>query len=213
MVSVEQYGKFKPEGNHKKKTQIILCHSSREVEDYLTSLKFRYNKKFDKLPHYVITKSGKVLQLLDDSTYSKFFFEDSINKHAIVICLENLGWLEKKPLSTEYINWNGSIYNQIPYEKKWRDYFFWEPYTEQQLESLTLLCNELCDKFEIEKKFTGHNTKINGIRNFRGIVSRSNFDERFTDLNPSFNFDKFLKKFRKLGIVTGKLLLDFELIT
>lgn len=193
MDNIIRYGKFKPLGKHKDKTQIILCHTSREAGEYLASLKFRYNEKYDKIPHYVITKSGEILKLLMDSGYSNFFDDEDVNHNSIIICLENLGWLEKKPLTNLYINWKGGIYNDKPYEKKWRDYFFWDLYTEEQIKSLTELCQKLCDDFQIEKKSSGHNTKINGIKEFNGIVSRSNYDERFTDLNPSFNFEKFLK--------------------
>jgi len=56
MLNIEQYGNFKTTGKQKKKKQIILCHTSREVEEYLTSLKVRYNSKYDKIPNYVITK-------------------------------------------------------------------------------------------------------------------------------------------------------------
>jgi N-acetyl-anhydromuramyl-L-alanine amidase AmpD len=192
MVDIELYGKFKPIGLYRGKKQIIICHTSREVEEYLTSLKFRYNEKYNRIPHYVITKSGKILQLIVDSGFSKFFEDDGINRQSIIISLENLGWLEKKPLSNQYINWKGNIYIDKPYEKKWRDYFFWEPYTESQFDSLTKLCLKLCRDFEIEKKCVGHNTKINGVKNFEGIVFRSNYDERFTDLNPSFDFENFL---------------------
>ena len=38
------------------------------------------------------------------------------------------------------------------------------------------------------------NTKMDGVENFEGIVSRSNFNEKYTDLNPSFNFETFRKK-------------------
>lgn len=193
MDNIIRYGKFKPLGKHKDKTQIILCHTSREAGEYLASLKFRYNEKYDKIPHYVITKSGEILKLLMDSGYSNFFDDEDVNHNSIIICLENLGWLEKKPLTNLYINWKGGIYNDKPYEKKWRDYFFWDIYTEEQIKSLTELCEKLCKDFQIEKKSSGHNTKINGIKEFNGIVSRSNYDERFTDLNPSFNFEKFLK--------------------
>ena len=193
MGNIIQYGKFKPLGKNKDKRQIILCHTSREAGEYLASLKFRYNEKYDKIPHYVITKSGETLKLLVDSGYSNFFDDEDINRNSIIICLENLGWLEKKPLTNLYINWKGGIYNDKPYENKWRDYFFWDLYTEEQIKSLTELCEKLCNDFQIEKKSSGHNTKINGIKEFNGIVSRSNYDERFTDLNPSFNFEKFLK--------------------
>lgn len=193
MYKIHQYGKFVAEGKSRKKTQIILCHSSREAEEYLASLEFRYNGKFNRVPNYFITKNGEILQLLSDSEFSQFFYDSSISQKSIIISLENLGWLEKKPLSNDYINWKGNIYSGRAYEKKWRDYFFWDPYIENQINVLSNLCLELCDKLKIVKKCTGHNTKIDGIKNFEGIVSKSNYDTRFTDLSPSFNFEILLK--------------------
>jgi hypothetical protein len=60
--------------------------------------------------------------------------------------------------------------------------------------SLVLLCEKLCLEFSIPRKSVGHNTKFEGIKNFDGIVSRSNYDSRFTDLNPSFDFELFKKE-------------------
>ena len=193
MLNIEQYGNFKTTGKQKKKKQIILCHTSREVEEYLTSLKVRYNSKYDKIPNYIITKDGRILQLLPDEGHSNFFMESNINRNSIIVCLENLGWLEKKPLTNHYINWKGSIYNQEVYEKKWRDFFFWEPYSEEQVKSAAELCLHLTEILKIKKMCVGHNTKIDGVENFEGIVSKSNFDGRYTDLNPSFSFDTFNK--------------------
>jgi len=193
MLNIEQYGNFKTTGKQKKKKQIILCHTSREVEEYLTSLKVRYNSKYDKIPNYIITKDGRILQLLPDEGYSNFFIESNINRNSIIVCLENLGWLEKKPLTNHYINWKGSIYHQEVYEKKWRDFFFWEPYSEEQVKSAAELCLHLTEILKIKKMCVGHNTKIDGVENFEGIVSKSNFDGRYTDLNPSFSFDTFNK--------------------
>jgi N-acetyl-anhydromuramyl-L-alanine amidase AmpD len=193
MLNIEKYGNFKTTGKQKKKKQIILCHTSREVEEYLASLKFRYNSKYDKIPNYVITKNGTILQLLPNDGHTNFFTEDNINRNAIVVCLENLGWLEKKPLTIYHINWNGSIYNQQVYEKKWRDFFFWEPYTTSQIEKTAELCNNLMVELRINKGCVTHNTRIEGIENFEGIVSRSNFNGKYTDLNPSFNFETFTK--------------------
>lgn len=193
MLNIEKYGNFKPIGKHKNKKQIILCHTSRDIEEYLVSLKFRYNSNYDKIPNYIITKNGKVLQLIPNEGYTNFFNNDTINKNGIVVCLENLGWVEKKPLTNYHINWKGSIYNQEVYEKKWRDYFFWEPYTDSQIKLTAELCNNLIDTLKINRSCVGHNTKIEGIKNFEGIVSRSNFNGRYTDLNPSFNFETFTK--------------------
>jgi N-acetyl-anhydromuramyl-L-alanine amidase AmpD len=193
MVKFEKYGNFESVGTQKEKKQIILCHTSREVQEYLASLQFRYNSKYDKIPNYVVTRDGKVLQLLDDTSYSNFFSDSQINKNSVIICLENLGWLEKKPLTNYYINWKGSIYNQQVYEKKWRDFYFWHPYTDKQLETTAGLCKQIMKSIQIDKSCVGHNTKIEGIKKFEGISSRSNYDVIYTDLSPSFNFVNFIK--------------------
>jgi N-acetyl-anhydromuramyl-L-alanine amidase AmpD len=193
MHQMYQSKEFRSEGVHKDKSQIVLCHTSREVEEYLTSLKFRYNGKYNKIPHYIISREGEIIQTLELKRYSNFFPNKSVNEKAVIISLENLGWLERKPLSSDYINWKGSIYKGKVFEKKWRDFFFWEPYTEKQLETLSDLCLKICDEVKIPKVCSGHNTKIEGIGKFSGIVSRSNYDSKFTDLNPSFSFENFIK--------------------
>jgi N-acetyl-anhydromuramyl-L-alanine amidase AmpD len=107
--------------------------------------------------------------------------------------LENLGWLEKKPLTNYYINWKGSIYKQQVYEKKWRDFFFWEPYTPSQIQAAAGLSLQIAETFQIEKKCIGHNVKVEGIKNFDGILTKSNLDTKYTDLSPSFDFAAFTK--------------------
>jgi N-acetyl-anhydromuramyl-L-alanine amidase AmpD len=190
MDKIIQYGNFTPIGKHKNKKQIILCHTSRDVEEYLTSLKFRYNKKYDKIPHFVISRTGKILQLLPENTFSNFFDFTYMNKNSVIICLENLGWMEKKPLTNHHINWKGSIYNEPPYEKKWRDYFFWQPYTETQIDNLGLLCKELFKSIKIKPHIVEHNIKISGIEKYCGIVTKSNFGVDYTDVSPAFKFNE-----------------------
>ena len=189
-MTVIKYGNFKPLGKQKKKNQIILTHTGRNVENYLASLLYRCNGKFDRIPNYVIKKNGDILQLLDNIEHTNYFNEPNINRNGIIISLENLGWLEKQPLENYYVNWIGDIYKGIPYERKWRDYFFWDKYTSSQIESLGYLLKIIMDEMKITIEITGHNTKINGIEIFKGIVSRSNFDVNYTDVNPSFDFDK-----------------------
>ena len=179
-------------GTNQNKTQIILTHTSRDVEEYLTSLKYRMNGKFPRIPHYVVAKDGSVIQTLSEEQYSDFFYYSQINEQSIIVSLENLGWLEKVPLKDQSTNWIGNIYKGAPYEKKWRDYFLWEPYTEAQMLSTAELCIKIVNKHNIEKKSVGHNTLINGIENHGGIVSRSNYNNDFTDVSPAFNFDRFV---------------------
>jgi N-acetyl-anhydromuramyl-L-alanine amidase AmpD len=180
--------------NNSDKTQIILVHTSRKIEEYLTSLKYRHNGNYNKIPHYVISREGRIIQLLDDQDYSEFFNDPTYDNRSIVISLENLGWLEKEPLKNHYINWIGNIYKEKIVDKKWRDYFFWQPYTEIQMDSLVELCKDLSKKMSINLTCVGHNTKTNRMETFDGIFTRSNFDENYTDVSPAFDFESFIKK-------------------
>jgi len=186
---------FTSSGYQKKKTQIILTNTGREYSNYMSSLSNRYNGKYNKIPNYVITKNGDIIRLLDNTEYSNIFVNPIINKNSIIISLENFGWLQKEPLKDYYINWIGDIYNGNVYEKKWRDYFFWEPYSELQTEKTMSLCSYIFSEMSIKPQFIGHNTKITGVEKYEGVVSRSNYDIMYTDVKPSFNFKHFLKKF------------------
>jgi N-acetyl-anhydromuramyl-L-alanine amidase AmpD len=97
-------------------------------------------------------------------------------------------------LENQYVNWIGDIYNGKPFERKWRDYFFWDKYTEEQINSLTILCRKITKEKRINKDLIGHNTKVRNVEMFEGIVTRSNFDSNITDLSPAFDFEKFRKK-------------------
>ena len=185
---------FKSIGKHKKKNQIILTHTSRNLNDYILSLKFRFNGKFQRIPHYIVDREGLVYQLIPNNEYTKFFTDENLNKNSIIVSLENYGWLEKEPLNNQYVNWIGDIYKGKVFEKKWRDYFFWDPYTEEQLISTVSLVKHLIKEMKIEPNVVGHNTKINGVERFEGIVTRSNFNSDYTDLSPAFNFEDFLKR-------------------
>jgi N-acetyl-anhydromuramyl-L-alanine amidase AmpD len=194
MIDIIKYGEFKPVGKQKKKHQIILTHTSRNINDYLLSLKFRFNGDFKRIPNYIITREGKILQLLGNTEHSEYFKDPNINRNSIIVSLENLGWLQKEPLTDHYINWIGDIYKGNVFEKKWRDYFFWQPYTESQINNLGLLCKELFKNVKIKPQVIEHNTKINGIEKYCGIVTKSNFGVDYTDVSPAFKFNELLKK-------------------
>jgi hypothetical protein len=193
MLNIKKKGKFSNLNLVENKKQIVLCNTFREIEEYLISLNFRYNGKYDKIPHFIISKKGEIVQNINQNILTNIFKEDSLNKEKIFISFENLGWLVKKPFSDQFINWKDDIYTGDVFNKKWRNYNYWDTYTTEQIKSASLLCIKLMEEFDIDKKFIGHNTKVQGIENFSGVVSKSNFNEVYTDLNPSFNFKLFLK--------------------
>lgn len=193
MVETQDLTGFKFIGKNKKKKQIVLSHTSRNVRDYLISLKTRYNGNNQYIPNYVIDREGNIINVIPPETYSRYLNIGPFDKNVINICLENLGWLRKNPLSGGYVNWIGNIYNEGIYERKWRGHFFWQPYTDKQLESLGSLIEELCDDFNIPKTLIGHNVKVDGVEKFEGVVTKSNYDSTYTDLSPAFDFDELKK--------------------
>ena len=87
MVEIQQLKGFNSVGKNKRKKQIILTHTSRNVSDYILSLKNRYNGKYDKIPHFLIKKDGRVLQMMDPSFYSNYLDSEHQNKSSIIISL------------------------------------------------------------------------------------------------------------------------------
>jgi len=192
MFDLIKYGEFEV-GDHNNKIQIILLNTLRDKETFLNYVKYRFNWKNQKITNYLITREGKIIQLLENTESPKFFLDKKINQNSIIVCLENLGWLQKEPLNENYINWIGDIYKGNVFEKKWRDYFFWEPYSKIQIEATAFICKKLFEEISIKKQAVGHNTKINGAERTEGVLCRSNFSQDFTDVNPSFDFELFLK--------------------
>ena len=174
-----------------KKTQILLYDTQRRLDDFLNKIKYRLNGKYDDVPHYVISKLGVVYQLFDPNYSSNTFNDSDTDKKQIKIAVENLGWLNKDTITGVLYNWIGDPYRGEPHIRNWRNYYFWDVYSETQLKSLSELCNELCDKHKIIKQSVPSHGYLENASNFRGIVCKSNFSSIYTDINPSFNFGVF----------------------
>tara|TARA_R110002020_G_scaffold131188_1_gene293441 strand:- start:8702 stop:9304 length:603 start_codon:yes stop_codon:yes gene_type:complete len=172
------------------KTQIMIGHTSRNFNDYLKSIEIRNNGKYKRIPHYIISELGEVKELVNPKYTSEFFGDKSIDGKLISVLLENNGWLTHKKQTNRLCDWLGNIYKGEVFEKKWRNKFFWSTYSDKQLNNLNSLLENLFNDFKIERKMVGHNVRVKGVENFKGIVSRSNYSEFFTDLSPAFNFDK-----------------------
>lgn len=194
MTKIYDIENFSYVGKHKKKRQILLTHTSRNIKDYIMSLKHRYNGNNKKLPHYIVDREGNIYNIIPPNTYSEYMDVGSHNKRTIIITLENLGWLRKNPLKNNFINWIGEEYKDEVHKRKWRGHYFWQPYTESQIDSAISLINDLCEEFDIPFNSIGHNVKVDKVENFNGIVTHSNYDSECTDLNPAFDFNIFINK-------------------
>lgn len=168
-----------------KKTQIVLCDTLRPHNFYINSLKYRYRN--NKIPHYIINKRGEIFSLFPTEYYSNIL----TSKAAIVICLENLGWLQKSSLAPMYMNWIGDVYRGEPHCARWKERFFWDVYTDEQIRSLSELINELSEKHDIPKVMIDTTAPIRGFNKFKGIISRCNISNVYTDIGPAFNINYF----------------------
>jgi N-acetyl-anhydromuramyl-L-alanine amidase AmpD len=176
-----------------KKTQILLYDTQRRVDDFINKIKYRKNGEYEDIPHFVISKLGAIYQLFDTDYSSKTFDIPNVDRKIIKIAIENLGWLHKNTITGFMNNWIGDTYRSEPHIRNWRNYFFWDKYNESQYDSISKLCESLCEKHKIEKKSMPSHALNNGASKFNGIVYKSNYSDIYTDINPSFDFTIFFK--------------------
>ena len=185
------------------KKQIVIGHTNNNNMNHIKSWLFRYNGMYKKTAPFTITKSGEIYNHFNPKYQSDYFDDIPLNSKTIVILLENEGWLKKNGKRNEYVSWIGDIYKEPDnvVEKKWRDYNYWAPYTEEQMESTIGLVYDLCDEFYIPLNVIGHNTKIDELDDYSGILYKSNIDKFNTDLSPAFDFKLFKEKIEKNKIL------------
>jgi hypothetical protein len=174
-----------------KKTQILLYDTGRRFDNFVKKIKYRNFDVNQDIPHFGITKTGKVYNFLNPEYGLKTFDDAKLNNKQIKISIENLGWLNKNTITGVHENWIGDVYRGNPHVRRWRDRMYWDPYTKEQLQALADLCLILCVRYNIEYKCTPSSGFIENSKNIDGIVSKSNFLDIYTDINPSFNFNIF----------------------
>jgi hypothetical protein len=181
--------------NYKKrktnKSQIMLYDTTRRFDDFIMKLKYRRNGKYGDIPHFCITKMGKVYKIMEPEYSSSTFGDPKIDNKQIKIAIENLGWLNKNTITRIYNNWIGDSFRGIPLLRNWRGHQYWDTYSKEQTQALADLCLILCVKYDVNYFCVPSSGYIENAKNINGIVSKSNFLDIYTDINPSFNFNIF----------------------
>lgn len=174
------------------KNQIVVGHTFNHDMNHFTGWLHRYHGQYTKTAPYTITRNGTIYEHFEPKYSSNFFNNDYLDNRSIVILLENNGWLVKNS-DNKFIDWSGDIYKQEDKitKKKWRNHEYWESYTTEQINSTILLVNKLCGDFSIERHLVSHNTYINDLIDYNGILYKSNLEKYYTDLNPSWCFSEF----------------------
>jgi N-acetyl-anhydromuramyl-L-alanine amidase AmpD len=174
-----------------KKTQILLYDTQIKLSEYIMKLRYRNNEKYENIPHFIVSKSGDVFKIFNDNHSSVTFGDENVDKKQIKIVIENLGWLKKNTITGVFFNWLDIPYRLEPFIKKWRGFFYWDKYTDNQLKSLSELCEILCEKHKIPFQIVPHQGFFKNASKFNGIICKSNFADIYIDINPSFDFKYF----------------------
>lgn len=172
-----------------KKDKIILINTNANLQDHFTKLKTRMNGKFDRAPAFTISATGVVFQHYDPTFYTNLMHDEKIDKTAITIAIENVGFLIKNDTDGSYYDWSGNQYKGRVFEKSWRTKKYWAKYTNKQINALIDLIDYLCIEYKIEKNFIGNNVSMHKPETFKGILNRSNFYAYRYDLSPAMDFE------------------------
>jgi hypothetical protein len=175
------------------KTQIILAGSLRKSNYHIVHLRRKDYGLTKTWNTYTITREGNIYEHYNPKYYSDFMGVKEIDKKSISIVLENMGMLYFDYDSNNFLNWSNDICpeNNV-FEKNWKGCRYWEAYTKEQFNATVNLCDYLSNKFQIKMDCLGYNSHHEDTINYEGIVTRSNYDIDYFDLNPSFDFKKFL---------------------
>lgn len=183
------------------KKQIVLGNTMNNDMKHVIGWKNRYNGNYKKTAAFTISANGEIYRHFDPKYKSLYFDNFILDNKSIVILIENDGYLIKDEDENHFITWFETIYNGIAdevLEKRWRGKRYWAPYNDKQIESTINLINELCETFNIDKTIFGHNTKVDNLLGYNGVLYKSNINKNYLDLNPSWDFKEFKERIEKL---------------
>tara|TARA_R110000782_G_scaffold21299_1_gene57339 strand:- start:29749 stop:30348 length:600 start_codon:yes stop_codon:yes gene_type:complete len=175
------------------KKQIIIGNTFNYDMKHIISWVNRFNGKYKKTAAFTIDAAGIVYKHFEPSHQSEYFNDLDLNNKSIVILLENEGWLNNNQENNQFISSLGHIYNEDEvFHKKWREHSHWSPYSKEQIDSAIMLIKGLCKEFFIPLTVMTHNTKIDDLEDYKGVLYKSNLEKHYTDVSPAFNFEYFI---------------------
>ena len=179
------------------KKQIVIGNTNNNNMKHYIGWVNRYNGKYKKTAAFTIDADGIIYKHFEPRYQSEYFNDLKQNNKSIVILLENDGSLIKDIEKNNFLSWLGYIYKEEDvFEKKWRTYNYWVQYKKEQIDSAVNLVKELCEEFYIPLTAMTHNTKMNDLEEYSGILYKSNIEMYYTDLSPAFDFEYFTNKIK-----------------
>lgn len=178
------------------KKQIVLGNT---YSYGLNHVKYSINRNggsYNKIPHFTILKDGSIFQHFDTKFYSNYL-DNEYSKDVITIGLENIGQIFMD--NGEYVDIYNNRYIGEVVEQPWKNCSHWEPYTFEQLKSAIELCDKIIVDCNIQRNVMPTNVQKSDVFSFKGVCYKSNYDSKYYDLNPTWDFETFKEKIEKNG--------------
>jgi N-acetyl-anhydromuramyl-L-alanine amidase AmpD len=176
------------------KSRIVFMNTYNTGMNHYNGWLTRLYGKYRYTTAYTIDRNGMIYQHFNP-IYSGKVFDNHLDNTIIGISMVNLGYLKLDNDISSFITWLGDIYiGDKVVDKKWRGHKFWEPYTDDQIESAIELARYLCLVFDIETNTVASNVKLADPHNFNGVMYRSNFEKYYSDLSPAWDFEQVKEK-------------------
>lgn len=184
---------------HCSKRQIVIGSTYSSNMNHFNGWKTRHGGEFKRTAAFTIDIYGNIHQHYPPEFFSNFLEVQGHDEHIIPILIENEGWLVKDSngIFTNYVG-NEYIRQDEVLDISWRGKEYWAPFKMEQADSLIKLLVYLCDIFNIELNIIEHNTKIDDIYEYTGIVYKSNFNKQYLDLSPAWYYDKINNKLKDI---------------
>lgn len=196
MIIDDKTYKIKPENHYKAtnpKTQIVIGFSLRKDHNHIIRLQNKEYGRCKKWNTYTISRNGDVYQHFNNRNHSDYIGIKEADIKVISIVLENSGYLIKNN-ADEFVNLlNESCDSENVVFKKFEAFSYWEKIYDEQMVALAELCIQLCGDFAIPCECLEFQNFHKSVSKYRGIAFKSNYFEKNTDLNPTFDIDKFNK--------------------
>jgi N-acetyl-anhydromuramyl-L-alanine amidase AmpD len=219
IVNVNFYNKYFKEETEKNQ---IIIHDTISGSGIRGDFETYINNPLKTSVHIIIDRNGVIYQLFSSKYWSHHLdiqgqifynlgFNDSairntiLNKNSISVELDNWGGLNKV-FTNKYMTEYGNIVtiddNKVRlYPNKFKDYEYYESYTNEQLKSLGELLLYWNNIYNIPLDYKGYNmfdVNINALSGESGIWSYSSYRKDKSDCHPDPNLISLLKTINSL---------------
>lgn len=173
-----------------KKNKVLIVDSYNKDMNHFTEWNIFDRGNYKKTAHYTINYDGIIYEHYSPKKCSDYLKKG--DKDHIIVMVENIGWLEGDGDTLK--TWTGEIYKGETTQQYWRDKEYWVNYNKPQLDSTIKLIKHLVETMGIKSLIKENAFLDSEIKNFEGILYKSNLNVLFKDINPSWDFERLKKE-------------------